>query len=264
MNAVALQGNLVDPIVALVLLLVIIVVVFQSVEIVGPLEHRVLTVFGQYRRMLEPGVNFVPPFISKSHSIDISLQQIDVPPQTVTTRDDVPIMADITIHTRITDAKNAFFEAGDYKRSMLNRAQTALRERLTTMEFGEGGLDDMDPDEREARWKEIRSQIENEYEERTGVDPNDMSNEDWETIQTEIHTRAQEEFTAIDDGLKKRMEITDRISTYIEKELETMTDGWGVKIFAVGVDDLIPNPDTHHESDQHGSSSSFDPHRNTE
>lgn len=64
-------------IIALVVLLIVIVGVSQAVEIV----KRTLAVFGEFRRILEPGINFVPPSISENHVFDMRTQTLDVPSQ---------------------------------------------------------------------------------------------------------------------------------------------------------------------------------------
>ena len=73
-------------IIALVILLIVIVGVSQSVEIVKAYEKRSLTVFGEYRQLLDPGINFVPPFISQTYAFDMRTQTLDVPRQEAITR----------------------------------------------------------------------------------------------------------------------------------------------------------------------------------
>jgi regulator of protease activity HflC (stomatin/prohibitin superfamily) len=133
---VPLQGaTFALPIVALVVLAIAIVAVYQSVEIVNAYEKRALTVFGEYRRLLEPGISFIPPFVSRTYAFDMRTQTLDVPRQEAITRDNSPVTADAVVYIKVMDAKKAFLEVDDYKRAVSNLAQTTLRAVLGDMEL---------------------------------------------------------------------------------------------------------------------------------
>jgi regulator of protease activity HflC (stomatin/prohibitin superfamily) len=121
--------------VALVVLAIAIVAVYQSVEIVNAYEKRALTVFGEYRRLLEPGISFIPPFVSRTYAFDMRTQTLDVPRQEAITRDNSPVTADAVVYIKVMDAKKAFLEVDDYKRAVSNLAQTTLRAVLGDMEL---------------------------------------------------------------------------------------------------------------------------------
>ena len=123
------------PIVALVLLALAVVMVYQMVEIVNAYEKRALTVFGEYRKLLEPGINFVPPFVSKTYPFDMRTQTLDVPRQEAITRDNSPVTADAVVYIKVMDARKAFLEVDDYKKAVSNLAQTTLRAVLGDMEL---------------------------------------------------------------------------------------------------------------------------------
>ncbi|MFW5935338.1 MAG: phosphoesterase, partial [Halolamina sp.] len=61
----------VTGVVGLLFLFVVIAAVWQAVEIVDATEKKALTVFGEYRKLLEPGINFIPPFVSQTHAFDM-------------------------------------------------------------------------------------------------------------------------------------------------------------------------------------------------
>ncbi|USZ69090.1 SPFH/Band 7/PHB domain protein [Halorussus salilacus] len=122
-------------IVALLFLALVVITVWQSVEIVDATEKRALTVFGEYRKLLEPGINFVPPFVSATHKFDMRTQTLDVPRQEAITRDNSPVTADAVVYIKVMDAKKAYLEVEDYKRAVSNLAQTTLRAVLGDMEL---------------------------------------------------------------------------------------------------------------------------------
>jgi regulator of protease activity HflC (stomatin/prohibitin superfamily) len=127
----------IDPLVVVGLLLLglAVVTVLSAVEIVDAYEKRALTVFGEFRGLLEPGIHVVPPFVSESHVFDMRTQTIDVPKQEAITRDNSPVIANAVVYIRVMNAEKAFLEVEDYTRAVSNLAQTTLRAVLGDMEL---------------------------------------------------------------------------------------------------------------------------------
>jgi len=111
------------------------VVLASAVEIVGPYEKRALTVFGEYRELLGPGINVVPPFVSETHTFDMRTQMLDVPEQEAITEDNSPVTADAVVYIRVMDAERAYLEVEDYRDAVANLAQTTLRAVVGDMEL---------------------------------------------------------------------------------------------------------------------------------
>ncbi|WP_232687390.1 SPFH domain-containing protein [Halobacterium zhouii] len=143
--------------VGLLLLLLLAVVVYQTVEIVDAYEKKALTVFGEYRGLLEPGINVIPPFVSRTYTFDMRTQTIDVPRQEAITRDNSPVTADAVVYIRVRDARRAFLEVDDYKPAVSNLAQTTLR----------AVLGDMELDDTLNKRQEINARIRTELDEPT-------------------------------------------------------------------------------------------------
>jgi regulator of protease activity HflC (stomatin/prohibitin superfamily) len=144
-------------IIGLIILLIVIIAVSQAVEIVKAYEKRALTVFGEYRQLLDPGINFVPPFISQTYAFDMRTQTLDVPRQEAITRDNSPVTADAVVYIKVMDAKKAFLEVEDYKLAVTNLAQTTLRSILG----------DMDLDDTLNKRQEINARIRQDLDEPT-------------------------------------------------------------------------------------------------
>ncbi len=148
-----------DPAVILGLLALglAIAVLSSAVEIVGPYEKRALTVFGEYRKLLSPGLNIVPPLVSKTHTFDMRTQTLDVPEQEAITEDNSPVTADAVIYIRVMDAEKAYLEVEDYEKAVSDLAQTTLR----------AVIGDMELDETLSQQKEINSRIHEELDRPT-------------------------------------------------------------------------------------------------
>jgi regulator of protease activity HflC (stomatin/prohibitin superfamily) len=159
MSSVVLQGSLglSTLLVGLLFLTLAIVVVYQSVEIVDAYEKKTLTVFGEYRRLLEPGISFIWPFVSRTYAFDMRTQTLDVPRQEAITRDNSPVTADAVVYIKVMNAKKAFLEVDDYKNAVSNLAQTTLR----------AVLGDMELDDTLNKRQEINAKIRKELDEPT-------------------------------------------------------------------------------------------------
>jgi regulator of protease activity HflC (stomatin/prohibitin superfamily) len=127
----------VDPVFAVFVLVIAVAVagVASAVEIVQAYEKRTLTVFGKYRRILDPGLHFIPPFVSQTHRFDLRTQTLDVPRQEAITGDNSPVTANAVVYIRVMDAKKAFLEVDHYRRATSLLAQTTLRAVLGDMEL---------------------------------------------------------------------------------------------------------------------------------
>jgi regulator of protease activity HflC (stomatin/prohibitin superfamily) len=133
---VPLQISGIGPILlGLLVLLLAVAVVRSMVVITGPYEKNALAVLGNFNRLLNPGIDFVPPFVSNTTTFDMRTQTLDVPRQEAITRDNSPVTADAVVYIKVMDAKKAFLEVEDYKRAVSNLAQTTLRAVLGDMEL---------------------------------------------------------------------------------------------------------------------------------
>jgi len=144
-------------VVGLLVLFLAIVTVYQMVEIVDAYEKKALTVFGEYRRLLEPGITFIPPFVSRTYAFDMRTQTLDVPRQEAITRDNSPVTADAVVYIKVMNARKAFLEVDNYKMAVSNLAQTTLR----------AVLGDMELDDTLNKRQEINARIRKELDEPT-------------------------------------------------------------------------------------------------
>ncbi|ERH06706.1 MAG: SPFH domain, Band 7 family protein [Halonotius sp. J07HN4] len=157
MDPLVLQLGLTTLAVGLLFLTVVAVTIWQTVEIVDAYEKEALTVFGEFRKLLEPGFNIIPPFVSRTYAFDMRTQTLDVPRQEAITRDNSPVTADAVVYIKVMDAKKAFLEVDNYKKAVSNLAQTTLR----------AVLGDMELDDTLNKRQEINSKIRRELDEPT-------------------------------------------------------------------------------------------------
>ena len=150
-------GQIMWAVLAVLILLIVLAAVWQSFVMVNAYERRALTIFGKYQRLLQPGLNIIPPFVSKTYNFDMRTQTMDVPRQEAITRDNSPVTADAVVYIRVMDAEKTFLEVDEYKNAVSNLAQTTLR----------AVLGDMELDDTLNKRQEINSRIRTELDEPT-------------------------------------------------------------------------------------------------
>lgn len=116
--------------IVMVILLVFVLATYMSVCIVQPYEQGLKIVMGKYVGYINPGLNIVPPFITKVVRMDLRSQVFDVPNQRLMTRDNVPVEVDATIVIKVVEIEPAHFEVANYKLATVARAQALLRDEM--------------------------------------------------------------------------------------------------------------------------------------
>ncbi|MBS3909410.1 MAG: slipin family protein [Actinobacteria bacterium] len=120
------------------LAVIVILIVSASVRIVQEYERGVIFRLGRVIGAKGPGLFFIIPIIDKMVKIDLRTITMDVPPQDVITRDNVPVRVDAVIYFRVLDPVKAVIDVTDYIFATSQIAQTTLRSIL-----GQAELDDL-------------------------------------------------------------------------------------------------------------------------
>jgi len=118
------------------LVLIAIVLAVRGIHFIQPYEQGIVILFGAYKRILNPGFNWVVPFASVL-SIDLRTQVLEVPRQEVITKDNSPTNVDAIIYTKVVDPPKAIFQVQDYHVATVALAQTTLRSIIGDMELDE-------------------------------------------------------------------------------------------------------------------------------
>lgn len=120
------------------LLVVILIVLLSAIKVVNTGYLYVVERLGQFHRILEPGWHFVIPgvdFVRKK--VSTKQQILDVPPQSVITKDNVKISVDNVIFYKMLNAKDAVYNIEDYKSGIVYSATTNIRNILGNMTLDE-------------------------------------------------------------------------------------------------------------------------------
>ncbi len=84
--------------------------------------------FGAYTRSLQPGLNFLIPFIDRiGHKLNVQEQVLDIPEQTVITSDNATVSADGVIYFRVLEAEKAAYQVQNLGQALTTLAMTNIR-----------------------------------------------------------------------------------------------------------------------------------------
>ena len=142
-----------------VVVVVAIAVISAGVKVVPQSETRVIERLGRFHSVLQPGLNFIIPFVDRAKIIytrrtervsgrnyvrtvattviDLREQVYDFPSQQVITRDNVTTEINALLYFQITDPKKAVYEIDNLPNAIEKLTQTSLRNVIGELELDE-------------------------------------------------------------------------------------------------------------------------------
>jgi regulator of protease activity HflC (stomatin/prohibitin superfamily) len=126
----------------IVLFAVVLFVIFlvgSAVRIVNEYERGVIFRLGRVQGTAKgPGLFFLIPIVDRMVKIDLRTVTMDVPPQDLITRDNVPARVNAVVYFRVVDPNKSVIEVENHVLATSQISQTTLRSVL-----GQKDLDDM-------------------------------------------------------------------------------------------------------------------------
>ncbi|MEB3182402.1 MAG: SPFH domain-containing protein [Nostocaceae cyanobacterium] len=109
-----------------------------SVRVVNQGNEALVERLGSYNKKLEPGLNFVMPFLDKVvYQQTIREKVLDIPAQQCITRDNVSITVDAVVYWRIMDMEKAYYKVENLQSAMVNLVLTQIRSEMGKLELDE-------------------------------------------------------------------------------------------------------------------------------
>lgn len=147
-------------IVAAVILVLIVCIIMAGVKVVPQSETKVVERLGKFHSVLQPGLNFIVPFVDKpkvvytrrvengfggrvqtrvtaTSTIDLREQVYDFPSQQVITRDNVTTEINALLYFQIVDPKKSVYEIDNLPNAIEKLTQTSLRNVIGELELDE-------------------------------------------------------------------------------------------------------------------------------
>jgi regulator of protease activity HflC (stomatin/prohibitin superfamily) len=111
------------------------IVIGSSVRILREYERGVIFRLGRLIAQKGPGLILLIPFIDRMVKVDLRTVTLNIPPQEVITRDNVPAGVNAVAYFRVIDPRKAITEVENYLLATSQISQTALRSVLGKAEF---------------------------------------------------------------------------------------------------------------------------------
>src|SRR5664279_2426399 len=125
-----------SSVVMLAIFAVAVIVVIKAIRVVPQQHAWVVERLGRFYAVLQPGLNFVIPFVDRvAFRHDLREIPLDVPSQICITRDNTQLQVDGILYFQVTDAKLASYGSSNYVLAITQLAQTTLRSIIGRMEL---------------------------------------------------------------------------------------------------------------------------------
>ena len=125
-----------SSVVMLAIFAVAVIVVIKAIRVVPQQHAWVVERLGRFYAVLQPGLNFVIPFVDRvAYRHDLREIPLDVPSQICITRDNTQLQVDGILYFQVTDAKLASYGSSNYVLAITQLAQTTLRSIIGRMEL---------------------------------------------------------------------------------------------------------------------------------
>jgi regulator of protease activity HflC (stomatin/prohibitin superfamily) len=121
-----------------IVVVVAVVLIFAGIKTVPQGERWTVERFGRYTTTLDSGLRFIVPFVDQiGRRLTVMEQVLDVPAQTVITKDNAAVVADGVVFYRIDDAARAAYQVRHLEEAVVNLTTTNLRSVIGSMDLDE-------------------------------------------------------------------------------------------------------------------------------
>ncbi|MGA2827606.1 MAG: SPFH domain-containing protein [Streptosporangiaceae bacterium] len=127
---------LAELLIGLIVAFLLILVVVRSVRVIPQARARNVERLGRYRKTLQPGMNFVIPFVDRvKKEIDLREQVVSFRGAPVITEDNLVVLIDTVLFFQVTDPRAADYEIVDYIQAIEQLTATMLRSVIGSMDL---------------------------------------------------------------------------------------------------------------------------------
>jgi len=109
----------------------------RGIKIIRPVEVGIIEFLGRYQKTASAGFNWIIPFLSKMHRINITERRVDIDPQSIITRDKLNAIVDGVVYYRVEEAQKAIYNVNSFVTSVPSLAKTTLRAVIGKMTLTE-------------------------------------------------------------------------------------------------------------------------------
>ena len=118
------------------ILILIVFTLFAGVKTVPQGSIWTVERFGAYTRMMQPGLNFVLPYVDRvGRKLNVQEQVVEIPEQSVITRDNATVAVDGIIYYRVMEPEKAAYQVTNLTLALTTLAMTNIRAVIGEMEL---------------------------------------------------------------------------------------------------------------------------------
>ncbi|MGC9317608.1 MAG: SPFH domain-containing protein [Armatimonadota bacterium] len=117
--------------------ILVVVLASHAIYVVRQHERGVVATLGRYSKTVDPGLQFIFPFVQTLTRVDMRETVLDVNPQEVITEDNVVVTVDAVIYFEVTDPFRRVYNVTDFRLAAMKLAQTNLRNVIGDLELDE-------------------------------------------------------------------------------------------------------------------------------
>ena len=108
-----------------------------GIKLVRPTTRGLVERFGKYKRLAQPGFNWIIPGIDRLILVNITEVMVNAEPQEIITSDKLNASVDAQVYFKVRSdeesIKNSQYSVNDYQYQMVNLARTTLRNIIGTL-----------------------------------------------------------------------------------------------------------------------------------
>ena len=121
---------------AVFVLALAVIFAIKSIKVIPQQHAWVIERFGKFNKVLNPGLNFIIPFIDRvAYKHSLKEVPLDTPSQICITRDNTQLSVDGVLFFQVTDPERASYGTSNYLVAITQLAQTTLRSVIGRMEL---------------------------------------------------------------------------------------------------------------------------------
>ncbi|AFZ18001.1 SPFH domain-containing protein [Allocoleopsis franciscana] len=118
------------------MILVVIGYSIGSTKIITQGNQALVERLGKFHKKLEPGLNYIIPFIDRVAVEDTIREQVlDIPAQQAITKDNISVEVDAVVFWKVQDLMKAYYNVEDVERAIEELVTTTLRSTIGELEL---------------------------------------------------------------------------------------------------------------------------------
>ncbi len=106
-------------------------------KVIRPTQRGVVERLGKFRKVSEQGLRWIIPFVDRMIKVNVTEIRLDVPRQSVITKDNLNLQIDAVVYFKVNEVNKALYNVNDYFTAIPSLAQTTLRSVIGELQFAE-------------------------------------------------------------------------------------------------------------------------------